>query len=82
MDKLEIALAQATKAKQFGPAAKILELQGKLHGLLVDRLAIEPVSLDLHDAIVRAQTTMPLTRDAPFKLVTGPDGVAEVDPLS
>lgn len=54
MDKLEEALRLATEAKQHSAAAKLLELQGKVAGLLVDRLAVEHESLDLADAVQRA----------------------------
>ena len=54
-DKLEAALAQATEAKQFTAVARLLELQGKLAGLLIERQAhLHDVGPDLRAAIEAA----------------------------
>ena len=45
MAKLETALEGARAAKQFTAVAKILELQGKLAGLMIERIQVEVPSL-------------------------------------
>ncbi len=87
MNKLEEALRLATEAKQHSACAKLLELQGKVAGLLVDRLAVEHETLDLFEATQRAinyrafgSIHAPRVIDATHREV--PPAAQEVDPLS
>lgn len=55
MAKLEVAYAKATAANQHTAAARCLELQGKLAGLLVDRQHTLVETVDMTAALAEAK---------------------------
>jgi phage terminase small subunit len=56
LKKLETALEQATTAKQFSAVARILEIQAKLCGLLIERQHLMHETVSITDALEAARS--------------------------
>ena len=83
--KLETALAQATEAKQFTAVSSLLQLQGKVAGLLIEKIQVETV--DIGTALIEARKRVAVpslaalikAKDAEYVELAEPDDGAASD---